>query len=198
MKSTNMQRKSSLMGALVGFALLASCGRTELFPFVRRAPASDGGTPSDTAAFSGPCRAATCLTTLFRTCVPEGRCAIFGTGGPHTSVGQRCYANGVMVSSQGGWNGKNTYRDLTVRRDRTTCYQISESDPPSGGGAEYVITGAGGKRVATGSAQPETGTITVTCEGGTPTEINEACLQPVGSDDSACEWNVPDWSAACP
>jgi hypothetical protein len=197
MKSATMQQNSSLIGALVGLALLPACGRTELFPSVRRAPASDGGTASDTAAFSGPCRAATCLTTLFQTCVPRGSCTAFGTGSPSASVGQRCYANGIFVSRQGGWNGTNVYRDLTVSRDGSLCYRISETDAPSGRGADYVITGAGDKRVASGSLHPETGTLSVTCEGGSPAEISEACLQPVDSDDSECEWNVPDWSAAC-
>jgi hypothetical protein len=189
-----------LIRALVGLALLAGCGRTELRPLARAATESDGGTgrPGDTVMVAkGPCREATCLTSLFQTCVPEGRCSGFGTGSPSASVRQRCYANGVMVFSQGGWNGTNVYRDLTVRRDKSVCYQISESDPPSGAGAEYVITGAGGKRVATGSADPETGTITMTCEGGSPTEISEACLQPVEQKESECEWDLPDWSAAC-
>ena len=186
-----MQRKS-LLAALVGFALLAGCGRTEMRPLVRGAAASDAGTasPGDTAAISGPCGEATCLTSLFQTCVPEGSCALFATGGPHTSVYQKCYANGVMVSSQGGWNGTNMYRDLTVRHDDSVCYRIAESDPPSGSGAEYVITGAGDQRVATGRTHPDAGTITVVCEGGTPTTISQACLQPV-DDDSQCDSNAP-------
>lgn len=197
-----MQPKSSLVEALVGFALLAGCGRTELRPLARGTTGSDdGGTssPVDTATVAqGPCREATCLTSLFHTCVPEGKCALFGTGSPSASVRQTCYANGVFVSSQGGWNGKNVYQDLTVSRDKSVCYRISETDASTGPGADYVITGAGGKRVATGSTDPETGTITVTCEGGTPTEISETCLQPVGQNQSTCEWGVPDWSAACP
>jgi hypothetical protein len=179
---------------LVGVAVLVGCGRTELDSLVRSAGGTDGATASvgdAAAAPSGPCGEATCLTSLFRSCIPEGSCTLSGAGGPHTTVSYLCYANGVKVTRMSGWNGTNVYRDLTVRRDDALCYNVTASESPSGGGTTYVITGPGGQLVATGTTEPATGAITVTCTDGAPVAISGVCLQPVDESGSACDPNTP-------
>jgi hypothetical protein len=184
-----MSRKFPLILVPVGLVFIAGCGRTELGVSVHVA----AGEVDAAKAASGPCGEATCLTSLFRTCVPEGSCTLGGAGGPHTSVSFMCYSNGVKVTSQGGWNGTNVYRELTVRRDDTTCYDVVAAESPSGEGTTYVITGPGGKQVATGTTDLGTKAITVTCTGAKPTVINDACLQPVEDSGSAC-----DTTTGCP
>jgi hypothetical protein len=206
-----MSRTLLLAELLVGFALAIGCGRTEMGTLVRGAdggggaggiagagsgggvggsaatgsggaPASTGGTGGGAA---GPCGQAVCLTLLFQTCVPDGTCVAQGGGSPDTSFSTACYANGVTVSTMGGWNGTNLFGRLAVAQSGVACYTIDSSSPSAGGGNSYVVTDASGGQVATGTADPSTGSVTVTCNGGMPTPVSEACLKPVG-DSSTC------------
>jgi hypothetical protein len=206
-----MSRSLLLAELLVGFALAIGCGRTEMGTLVRGAdggggaggiaatgggggaggiaatgsggaPASTGGTGGSA---SGPCGEATCLTLLFQTCVPEGSCSVQSGGSPNASFATGCYANGITVSMVGGWNGTNMFGSLAVGHRGVACYAINSSSPSSGGGNLYVVTDASGGQVATGTTDPSTGSITVTCNGGKPTPVREACLKPV-SDSSTC------------
>ncbi len=206
-----MFRTLLLAELLVGFALAFACGRTEMGTLVRGAdngggaggiagagsgggvggsdatgsggaPASTGGTGGGAA---GPCGEALCLTLLFQTCVPEGSCAAQGGGSPDTSFSTACYANGVTVSRAGGWNGTNLFGSVAVGRSGVPCYAINSSSPGSGDGNSYVVTDASGGQVATGTTDPNTGFVIVTCNGGKPTPVSGACLYPF-ADSSAC------------
>jgi len=135
----------------------------------------------DGSPVSGPCGEATCLTTLFQTCVPEGDCTAQGAGSPSAVFSARCYENGVQVSVTGIGTGAGTSSDLSVMRDRTTCYAVKGWAPTGASGMSYTITGANGEQVATGMTADKSGFVTVTCNGGSPVTVSAACLDsPVG------------------
>jgi hypothetical protein len=177
----------------VGIALLVGCGRTEMEMPVRVAGSggSDTSTGGTGGAASGPCGEATCLTSLFQTCVPEGSCSSQGGNSPNAAYGTACYANGVTVSTVGGWNGSNVFGSLMVRRNGALCYSIDTSSPPNVSAITYVVSGADGEEVATGTTADKSGTVPMACKGSQPTPVAAACLHPVG-DDSACN------SGTCP
>jgi hypothetical protein len=193
-----ISRTLLLAELLVGFALAIGCGRTEMGILVHEAGGSgaggiaatgSGGAPASTGGTgggaSGPCGEATCLALLFQTCVPEGSCSVRGSNSPDASFATRCYANGITVSTEGGWNGTNVFGSLAVGRRGVACYAIDSSSPSSGAGNSYVVTDASGGQVATGTGDPSTGSVSVTCNGSKPTPVNEACLRPF-SDSSTC------------
>jgi hypothetical protein len=139
----------------------------------------DIDTSPDGQSLSGPCGEATCLIDLFRTCVPEGSCGVYGRGAPGYLVESTCYANGVMVSSTTNRTDAGSSDDWTVTRDgyqRTLCYAVKGS-APAGSGMTYTITGANGEQVATGIASDQAEFVTVTCNGGQPTMVSSACLE---------------------
>jgi hypothetical protein len=184
-----MPRTLLLSGMLVGVALAIACGRTEMETLVRAA-ASSGTDASTTSsggtgdAASGPCAEATCLTSFFQTCVPEGSCYLEGGGTATTSDNTACYANGVTVSYVESYDGPNVTRNLTVRRHGVLCYSIDDSTPTNTNGTRYVVRGADGEEVATGALVDKSGSATVTCTGGQPTAVPGACLRPVGNNDA--------------
>ena len=107
-----------LAGMVVGVALANGCGRTEMETLVHvtgngRANPSTGGASGSAA---GPCGEATCLTSLFQTCVPEGSCSLQGGASPSASFNTGCYANGVTVSYLGSYNGTNVTGNLSTGR----------------------------------------------------------------------------------
>lgn len=215
-----MSRTPLVAMLLVGFVWASSCGRTGMDTPGRgtsKAPGLDGGsggsgsggtlapggggfaastsgaggTSGSTGASSGPCGEATCLTSLFQTCQPAGSCTATGGGGPHTSVSTTCFANGVIVSWINGWDGVSSVRgSLTVRRNGANCYAIEWSQGNTV--TSYVVTDASGHQVAVGAREPGATATTVTCEGGRPTSVSEACLSPISIDASKCD------SGACP
>ncbi len=166
---------------------MIGCGRTEMETLVRVAGSggSDTSTGGAGGAVSGPCAEATCLTSLFQTCVPEGSCYLQGGASPSASYNTGCYANGVTVSYLGSYNGSNVTRNLTVRRNAVLCYSIDESTPTNANAVTYVVHGADGEEVATGTTADKSGTVPMACNGGQPTPVSVLCLSPVG-DNSAC------------
>jgi hypothetical protein len=92
----------------------------------------------------------------------------------------------VTVAYIGSYNGPDTTRNLTVRRNGVLCYSIDESTPTNTNGTKYVVRGANGEEVAAGALVDKSGSVTVTCHGGQPTPVPGACLRPVGDNDT-CE-----------
>ena len=136
-------------------------------------------------AASSPCGEATCLATLFESCVPAGRCASKGAGGPHTSVSTVCYENGVSASSTNGWDGIDSVRgSLAVRRSGSDCYQITWR---SNATTSYIVTDASGRQVATGVAAPDGSTVVVTCTNGNPIAVSADCLSPLPNNLDGCD-----------
>jgi hypothetical protein len=147
--------------------------------------ASTGGA-GGTGGSSGPCGEATCLTSLFQTCVPAGSCSAQGGGGPHTSVSTACYANGVTVSWINGWDGVASVRgSLTVRLNGSDCYAVEWVEGSAS--TSYVVKDASGNQVAAGIRDPGATTATVTCDNGRSTSVSLACLTSVGVDLSTCD-----------
>jgi hypothetical protein len=147
------------------------------------APTSTGGT---TGTSSGPCGEATCLSSLFATCVPAGSCARHGAGSGNASALDACYANGITLRYVGGWNGKNVTTELIVSRRGVSCYTISSIDGATSSSISYVISGPSGQ-VATAVTADKAGAISVTCQGGKPVLAEGACLRPVSTDVSGCD-----------
>jgi len=177
-----------LAGMAIEVALVSGCGRTEMETLVR--VTGSGGSATSTGgaggAASGPCGEATCLASLFQTCVPQGGCIAQGGNSPSASYGTACYANGVTVSTVGGWNGTSLFGSLTVSRNGALCYTIDTSSPPNASAVTYVVSGANGEEVATGTTADKSGTVPMACNGSQPTPVEVACLNPVG-DNSGCE-----------
>ena len=192
-----MNSRTLLLAKLVVcLAWAAACGRTEMGMLVH-APgsggvggmipmgvggleASAGGAGGSGGATSGPCAGATCLTELFQTCVPEGGCSVQGGASPSASFNNACYANGVTVLNEGGYNGPNTTRKLVVGRNGIVCYRIEMSISANASAVNYVVLDARGDEVATGSSLDKAGSVAITCKGGTLTPILAACLETVG------------------
>ncbi len=201
---------------VVGFAFAIGCGRTEMGVLARAADSgasagwaggesggtggrggaggivqtggggAEAGTGGSGSVASGTCAEATCLTSLFQTCVPEGSCFVQGGGSPSASFNTGCYANGVTVSYLGSYSGTNLTHSLTVRHNGVLCYSIDSSTPMDSNAATYVVRGASGEEVATGTLVDKTSAVSVTCKGSQPTSVGFACLKPVG-DNSGCE-----------
>ena len=186
-------------------ALLAgvtACGRTEMGVLVHAADrggaggiaATGGGGGWDASAGGaggaggdafGPCAEATCLTSLFRTCVSEGSCSVQGGSSPSASFNAACYANGVTVAYEGSYSGANTTRKLVVGYNGTICYRIDMLIAANSSAITYVVRDSGGDEVAAGATADKTGSVAMTCKGGTPTLVGAACLESVG-DNSGC------------
>ena len=176
-----------LAGMFFGVAMMIGCGRTEMTTLV--GVAGSGGSDTSTGgaggAASGPCGEATCLTSLFQTCVPEGSCSAQGGASPSAAFNTGCYANGVTVSYLGSYSGSNVTDNLTVRRNGVLCYTIDTSTSPNTSAATYMVHGADGEEVANGATADKAGAVAMACKASQPTLVNAACLSPVG-DNSSC------------
>jgi hypothetical protein len=170
------------VGMVLGVALAIGCGRTEMETLARAAGSGGADASSSRAedAASGPCGGATCLASLFQTCVPEGSCSVQSSESAGTYFTIVCYANGVTVSQVESDGATEMTGDLTVRRDGALCYSIASSTPVNSNGTVYVVRNANGEQVATGALVKKDGTVTVTCNGGQPTPVSSACLLPIG------------------
>ena len=189
-----MQLRSWTLTALL---LALACGRTELGTAQRGAGGTHGPGVADTGglpvssggsagAASGPCGEATCLTTLFQTCVPAGSCAYQGAGGPSAVAYYACYVNGVSVGHINEWNGTNVVSTLTVLRQGAQCYTIKETSGGTSSASTYVISGRSGE-VATAVTADKAGNIVVTCHGQPPILTNFTCLSPVTTSSDSCD-----------
>lgn len=182
---------------LTALLLALACGRTGLGTAQHGPGGTHGPGVADTGgstvssggtagAASGPCGEATCLTSLFQTCVPAGSCAKSGTGGPSAVVSNICYANGVTVSYVGGLNGTDVVTTLTVSRDGTPCYAIKATSGSTSSAFTYVISGPN-LEVATAVTADKEGSIAVTCHGQEPILTNFTCLHPVTNSPDNCD-----------
>jgi hypothetical protein len=178
---------------VLGAVLAIACGRTELEALVRPAASAgaDAGTGGAGVVVSGPCAEATCLASLFQTCVPDGLCYVQGGASPNAVYNAVCYANGVSVSYVGSYNGPDVTRKLTVSRNGLLCYGIDESTPMYTNGATYAIRGADGQEVATGALVDKSGSVTVTCTGGRPVSVPSVCLRPMPDNDGCAPGTCP-------
>jgi hypothetical protein len=150
----------------------------------------DIDTSPDGQSLSGPCGKATCLIDLFRTCVPEGSCTAYGGGSPSAVFSSTCYANGVQVNSTASGTGTSMSDEWNVRRDDGICYEV-KGYAPTGSRKTYTITGANGEEVATGIVSDQPGFVTVTCNGGEPTMVSSACLEPPVSPSTCGSGECP-------
>ena len=134
---------------------------------------------------SGICAEAPCLAALFQDCVPEGSCTVEGHLDPSASVATACYLNGVAVSSFATYSGSNLTGSVTVARNGTPCYSIDTSAAMSGSAVSYVFSDGKGQPIATGTTVDKTGSVVVTCNGGSAATVSGACVHPNG-DSSGC------------
>jgi len=148
--------------------------------------AGAGGVGDVGGVAAGPCSEVSGLASLFQTCVPQGSCTVHGGSSPSASFNTGCYANGVGVSNVGSYSGSDVTSSLSVRRDGVLCYSIDTSTPTNASAIEYVVRGANGEAVATGTTVDKSGSVTVTCTGSKPTSVSRTCLEPVG-DNSGCD-----------
>ena len=176
-----------LSQAIAGYVSMLGCGRTEMGTSAvgTGGESGGGGAGGAGATLSGPCGEATCLVSLFQTCVPEGNCVISGGGSPSAAFSTSCYENGVTVSRVGSGSGTITTDKLTVHRDGRLCYSVERSSPVNASATDYAVLGPDNEKVAVGTTVDKSGHLTLTCVGGQPTTISEACLRPVG-DTPAC------------
>ena len=193
-----MRRSSWPLTALfLALPATLACGRTGLGAAQQGAGgihgpsvADTGGSPASTGdaagAASGPCGEATCLSSLFPTCVPAGRCTEQGAGGPSAVAFQACYANGMTVSYVGGWNGTNVTTTLTVSHQGAPCYTVKSTSGTTESAIHYVISGPSGD-VATAVTADKAGSISVTCQGRQPVLVNLDCLSPVSTSADDCD-----------
>jgi hypothetical protein len=144
------------------------------------AVAGTGGVVASTgdAGSTEPCGAATCLTALFQTCVPDGSCVQYGGGSPSAVFSDTCYANGVNVFTQGSYLGSY----VSVQRAGLGCYTIKWRSETNASAVSYTIIDGTGQEIATAVTADKEGNLTVTCKGGQPTTVSGACLDaPRGS-----------------
>ena len=172
---TFTDRPLRLATLVVGFALASGCGRTEMGVLARGA---GGGA-------SGICAEAPCLASLFQGCVPEGSCTWEGGSSPGGRGIATCYSNGVSVSDMELYNGPIATGSVTVARNGTPCYSIDTSAAMSGSAVSYVFSDGKGQPIATGTTVDKTGSVVVTCNGGSAATVSGACVHPNG-DSSGC------------
>jgi hypothetical protein len=196
LRCPRISRSLAVFLSLVALLVVTGCGRTGMGLLVREADSAVGGSGGAGASAetgtggsgalaagadgpaSGPCGEATCLDSLYRTCVPEGRCFASGGSSPSAVYGSACYANGITVSYQGTGTGAGVRSETTVRRNRVICYSIVGSSPPNSSAISYVVSGANGEEIATGAAVDKSGLVTVTCHGSSPAIVDGSCLHP--------------------
>jgi hypothetical protein len=193
-----MRRRSWTLTALfLALPATLACGRTGLGTSQQGTGGSHGASGADTGgatastggaagAVSWPCGEATCLSSLFQTCVPAGSCAQQGAGGPSATALRACYANGVTVSYVGGWNGTNVTTTLTVSRQGAPCYAIQSVSGTTESATRFVISGPSGE-VATAVTADKAGSISVTCHGREPVLVDHTCLAPVSTSPDHCD-----------
>lgn len=151
---------------------------------------STGGSEGGSTAWSGVCSEAPCLGALFVPCRPSGSCISNSPDSPISSQPvTNCYSNGVKQQVfQSSSNGTNTNLTLSQTRDSKVCFTIKASLIPGAADAYYVFIDGNGRQVATGTSSFMTNAevITVTCNGGSPAELSQACTETVNFGGQKC------------
>ena len=164
-------------------------------PDAKDAPAGEAQRPVDSGtAESGGldagsvCSEVPCLAAILLPCQPAAPCtsAQSGTTAPAETT-NTCYANGVKHQSVSRLVGNDFFATLTGKRETGVCYtiEVSLSLASTPTTALYVFRDGAGNQVATGTAEVNTDVVIVTCNGGTPTPLSQAC-QDTASTSSAC------------
>jgi hypothetical protein len=147
-----------------------------------------GGAEGGTTAWSGVCSEAPCLGPLFVPCQPSGSCV---SNSPSSGVSNQpitnCYSNGVKQQvAQLDSDGGNISVVLTQKRDSKVCFTI-RAGLTAGGDASYAFFDGGGRQVARGaSAITDSESVIVTCNGGSPVELSQACMDTVNFGGDSC------------
>jgi hypothetical protein len=151
---------------------------------------SAGGSEGGTTAWSGVCSEAPCLGPLFVPCQPTGSCV---SNSPNAGISSQpvtnCYSNGVKQQVfQSASNGGNVSVTLSQARDSKACFTIKATLSAGGADAYYVFIDGNGRQVATGNSSFMTNVevITVTCNGGSPVELSQACTGTVNFGGEKC------------
>jgi hypothetical protein len=132
--------------------------------------AVDMAAGTDVDATTSLCNAPACFTDLMRDCRPSGSC-IEQSSGYDTS---QCYENGVKVITT--VDASALTMSTKVRNGNRTCYETYYDLAAALRGAAVVglIKDGGGTTVAT-LGDDMSGRSIVTCTGGQPVVLNEAC-----------------------
>ncbi len=159
-------------GATGGSTTAGSVGRTG--GTSRSGTSSVGGTGGSGGSDGGVCSEAPCWASLTVGCLPSGGCTYQHTqtsvSGTLLETGTYCYSNGVKQQQ----TTTTTTSTMTAKRDNNICYS-SELSLSTG---SFVLRDGGGNQVATGTLSRDshgTYTVVVTCNGGQPTRLSDAC-----------------------
>jgi hypothetical protein len=147
---------------------------------------SDGGRDGGNAESAGVCSEAPCLAALFLPCQPTGVCTSDDTASPSTAnqTATYCYPNGVKQQSTAILNDTSVTILFTEKRDSTMCFTIEVSMLLSADTASYIFRDGNGQQVATGTASVSSDTVTVTCNGGTPAQLTQSCMDTASAGDA--------------
>ena len=131
---------------------------------------NDASATNTDATPAGACNFPSCMQALGAACIPSGTCTSeVGTG---TMV--VCYANGLRYASTLGGSGATIA--LTVTNGSTTCFTGTGAAPTGSSSAlTYTIQNPAGATIATLSQDMSTGAASITCAGGQPVQLNDAC-----------------------
>ena len=166
-----------------GGAALLDAGRLDT-P-VAPADARDGGSGEP----SGLCSVVPCLAALFLPCQPAGVCTSDDVTAPSTGkqTTTYCYPNGVKQQSTSVTNATSVTAVFTEKLGTKVCFIIEGNVALSDGRVSYVFRDGGGQQVATGtaSATSDSGVVMVTCDGATPVQLSQSCMD-IASSGNAC------------
>lgn len=140
------------------------------------ADARDGGGGET----SGLCTEVPCLAALFLPCQPTGVCTSDDMSA--SSTGQQtttyCYPNGVKQQSISVLNATSLTAVFIEKLGSKVCFTIEGNVTLSDGTVSYVFRDGGGQQVATGtsSATSDSEVVMVTCDGATPVQLSQSCM----------------------
>jgi hypothetical protein len=112
------------------------------------------------------------MDDLWAACLVNGTCAKQTTSTTTTS----CFGNGVKVQTTSGTTGTT----VTAKKGDTVCYTKTFASGSTSGGtypwsSTITVQNGSGATVATMSVD-SSGIPSVTCPGGTPTQVDDSCL----------------------
>jgi hypothetical protein len=168
--------RAHLLWVATGILLTATCG------------GGSGTGPGGSGAAAVPaatCASLTCssqVDDLLMNCIVSGSCTKQTTSTGNT----QCFGNGVTVSTTSqktsGTTGVTSSAVVSAKKAGAVCYTktFTAFVPTSGGTAAFsstlTITNGAGTTVATANGDAS-GAVWVTCPGGVPTKVDDACFQ---------------------
>ncbi len=138
-------------------------------------PRTDGSTVIPTAA----CDSLACvgpMDDLWATCLVDGTCTKQTTSSATTS----CFGNGVKVQTTTGATGTT----VTAKKGDAICYTKAFASASASGGtpaSSTTVTVQNGSGATVATLSIDGSILSVTCPGGTPTQVDDSCVNDFAS-----------------